>query len=287
MRYLILGATGTLGREMISRLLRDQSTTSVTALSRDELKLSILSREVNDKRLETAIGDIRDYDSIEPHFDGIDSVFHFAALKRVPEMEKHPKESLKTNVLGTLNVIDAAIIHDVKHVVFSSTDKATRPVNTYGACKFLSEQIILNANKQSRTNFSVYRWGNIFNSRGAAISQFYDSIVNGKPVHLTHEKMSRFWLKIEDAVEFVLSTYQEPSNKVRVPEMKAASIVRVLASIARIKGLDLTYEVVGSRPGEKLAEDILFDPETGDAISSETAPQYSDAELDALVGSFI
>lgn len=287
MKYLILGATGTLGRAMINELLKRDDTEVIRALSRDEFKLSLLKREEPDPRIETVIGDIRDYESIEPHFDGIDTVMHFAALKRIPEMESQPRESLKTNVLGTLNVIDAAIVSDVAHVVFSSTDKACAPVNTYGACKFLSEQLVLNANRRSRTNFSAYRWGNVAGSRGAAISQFYDSIKNGIPAHLTDERMGRFWIKIQDAVNFILSTYQSPSDKVRVPEMKAATVVRVLASIARLTKRDATYKVIGSRPGEKMQEDILFDFETGQTLNSGNAPQYTDAELDELIGGLL
>jgi UDP-N-acetylglucosamine 4,6-dehydratase len=283
MKYLILGATGTLGRATIKALLKQPETESIMCLSRDELKQHELKREVNDERVRFAIGDIRDRSSIEHYFDGIDTCFHFAALKRIPEMEAHPMESLKTNVNGTVNAAECAIRAGVKHFVFSSTDKACLPVNTYGACKFLSEQILFNLNGLGKTNFSVYRWGNIWGSRGSVLHSFHDSIKTGKPAFITHENMTRFWLKIEDAVDFVLSTYRTKSNKIKTPQMKAAAVVRVLNAIAEVMGKDAPYKVIGMRPGEKLHEDLVLDAQTGEPLSSDNAAEYTDDELRCLV----
>lgn len=283
MRYLILGATGTLGRATIDALLTKPDTESILCVSRDELKQHELKREVSSPKIKFALGDIRDRESIEFYFQDIDTVFHFAALKRIPEMEAHPLESLKTNVHGTINAAECAIRAGVKHFIFSSTDKACLPVNTYGACKFLSEQILFNYNKMGKTNFSVYRWGNILGSRGSVIQGFADSARSGAPASITHEHMTRFWLKIEDAVAFVLSTYTTKSNKIKTPRMKSASVVQVLKAVYSVLNKEPNYEIVGMREGEKIHEDILYKPEVCHAFSSEESETFEDHELIELV----
>ena len=279
MRYLILGSTGTLGNATVIELLSRPDTKLIRCLSRDELKLSELKRRFKDPRVETVIGDIRDKYSIKEHFAGIDTVFHFAALKRIPEMEKQPLESLKTNVLGTINAAQCAIECNVKHFMFSSTDKATRPVNTYGACKFLSEQILFSMNKLNVTNFSVYRWVNVLASRGSVIYSFKDAIENNLPVEITNKEMTRGWIFIEDAVRFVLDTYQNKGNEIRIPPIKAAPILKLLSAIGTALGKVPAYVVTGIRPGEKLHEDLLYDMNTGACLSTNNCEQYAEDEL--------
>lgn len=281
--YLILGATGTLGRAMTSKLLTLEDTGDIVCLSRDELKQAEFKKDFPDHRVKTVIGDIRDKQSINEHFRGIDVVFHFAALKRIPEMERHPLESLKTNVLGTINAAECAIDNSVTHFVFSSTDKACRPINTYGASKFLSEQILLNNYTKAPTRFSVYRWGNVLASRGSVIYAFKDCIENDRPAHITNKDMSRFWIKIEDAVQFILDSYMLRTNKINVPQMKAATVVQVLDSIARVSGKKAAYEISGMRAGEKIHEDILFNAENGNCLSSNNAEQFHHSDLDAMM----
>jgi UDP-N-acetylglucosamine 4,6-dehydratase len=283
MRYLILGATGTLGRAMIKELLKKPDTSQILALSRDELKLSILEKDFSNSKIETVIGDIRDKSSIWPYFQGIDVCFHFAALKRIPEMEKYPLESLKTNVNGTINAAESANAHGVKHFIFSSTDKACLPINTYGACKFLSEKIVLNMNNFKKTNFSVYRWGNVCGSRGSVIHLFKEALESGNPAPITHEAMTRFWIKIEDAVSFILDTYQSKSNEPRIPAMKSASIRDLLLAVSDVLKKDATCQITGMRPGEKLHEDIRYVSQWGSAINSLDADHYSADELRELV----
>jgi UDP-N-acetylglucosamine 4,6-dehydratase len=281
MKYLILGATGTLGRATIKALLSEYYTESILCLSRDELKQHDLKIDFPDARVKCVLGDIRDRSSIEHHFAGIDSCFHFAALKRIPEMEAHPLESLKTNVQGTINAAECALSAGVTNFMFSSTDKACLPINTYGACKFLSEQILFNYNSRGRTNFSVYRWGNILGSRGSVVYAFRDTVENDRPAHITDEEMTRFWLKIEDAVQFVLSTYRDPSNEVRVPPMKSARVLDVLDAVGFAFKKQPTYEIVGLRPGEKIHEDILY--RKGERLNSDGAEKYTKSELFDLV----
>lgn len=286
MRYLILGATGTLGRAMTKALLAKAETKLVRCLSRDELKQSEFSKDFDyDYRLDMVLGDIRDKSGIRRHFENIDVVFHFAALKRIPEMEKNPLESLKTNVLGTINAAECAVEAGVRHFMFSSTDKACMPINAYGASKFLAEKILFSFNDYSETNFSVYRWGNVLASRGSVVFAFKDTIEAAAPAHITHEDMTRFWLKIEDAVAFILNTYSIPSNEVRVPEMKSAKVLDVLGAVANRFGQEPKYSVVGMRPGEKIHEHILF--KEGEEISSQTAERYSPDELQGLVDSIL
>lgn len=282
MTYLILGATGTLGRATIKKLLLDKTTDRITCLSRDELKQSEMRKEFTDGRLHFVIGDIRDKQSIERHF-GVDVVFHFAALKRVPEMEAHPLEALKTNVHGTINAIECALEYGVDHFVFSSTDKACRPINTYGATKFLSEQILLNFNGLDEINISVYRWANVIGSRGSVLFSFHDSIKEQKKAHITHPDMTRMWIRLEDAVDFMLGTYKEPSVKIKIPKLKGASVLRVLDTISQVTNQPAPFAIVGLRPGEKIHEDLVFDVEAGACVSSDTVEQYTNSELAELI----
>jgi UDP-N-acetylglucosamine 4,6-dehydratase len=283
MKYLILGATGTLGRAMTKRLLTEPETQEVICLSRDELKLSTFELEFNDPRVKTVIGDVRDKEAILPHFEGMDLVFHFAALKRIPEMEKFPLESIKTNLLGAINAAEAAMSHRVPEFVFSSTDKACQPINTYGASKFLAEQILTNFNQYNRTNFSIYRWGNVLGSRGSVVHHFRDSLLSDQPAKITDLRMSRYWIKIEDAISFILETYKEKSNKVKIPKMKAASILYVLEAVARHLGKEVKGQQIGMRPGEKLHEDIRYIPKWNTTENSLDSEHYTHSELDQLI----
>lgn len=278
-RYLILGSTGTLGQETIKQLLSREDTKLIRCLSRDELKLSELKSKFKDQRIETVIGDVRDKSSISPHFNGIGVVFHFCALKRLPEMEAQPIECLKTNILGTINSAECAIENGVIDFIFSSTDKACRPINTYGASKFLSEQILFNMNNRNKTNFSVYRWVNVIASRGAVTYAFRDAIECSLPAFITHPDMSRGWIFIEDAVRFVLDTYKTKSNEIKLPKFKCSSVLDMLSAIGTAMGKTPAYVVTGQRAGEKICEDILYDKETGACISTNNHDQYSKDEL--------
>lgn len=280
-RYLILGATGTLGRTMTQILQHRSDTTSVLCLSRDELKQVEFNADFPSSKVRTVIGDIRDLESIEPYFKNIDVVFHFAALKRIPEMERHPLESIKTNLMGTLNVLKACEKHKVKNLVFSSTDKACRPINTYGACKFLSEQLLFA--HQGDVNISVYRWGNVLGSRGSAFLDFKEAVANGQPIRLTDENMSRFWIKIDDAVQFILETYTTKSHAPKVPTMKACSIKAMGEAIFKNAGRTPEFIVTGIRPGEKLHEDIIYIKKDCETVNSKNAPQMSSEEIEELI----
>jgi UDP-N-acetylglucosamine 4,6-dehydratase len=286
MNYLILGATGTLGKATIRELLKSPETGVITCVSRDELKQAEMKKEFPDERLEFGLGDIRDKESIEPYFENVETLFHSAALKRIPEMEANPVECLKTNAIGAMNAAELAHKAGVKHFVFSSTDKACMPVNTYGACKFIAEQYILNLGKRSETNFSVYRWGNVIGSRGSVVHEFKRTLQTESKVYITDPKMTRFWIRIEDAVCFMLRTFQEHSESIKVPPMKSAPVFQLAECVAKELGInlsDVVWKTTGLRPGEKIHEAISYEGLTGYVYDSYEALEFLDSELRELV----
>lgn len=276
---LIIGGTGTLGVALLNELTKFDH--NITVLSRDEQKHYRLKKIY--PNVNFVIGDIKDIGSINPHFKGVDSVFHVAALKHIDILENHIEESIKTNIIGTLNAIKCAQLNQVKNFMFSSTDKAVDPINVYGHCKAISEKLVLNANKESNTNFTVFRWGNIINSNGSALPFFIDKIKKGEEIPLTHINMSRFFLTIENAVGFILSKYEEPSNEVYVhPEMKAARIFDVIKVIAKMLDKPYSIKLVGLRPGEKIDE-CLYSKYSGRFLDSKVCDQYTESELEELI----
>lgn len=278
-KHLVLGGTGTLGQAIIKKLRLDPEN-EIVCLSRDEFKQHQMKKIwPEDQRMHYVLGDIRDLHSIERYFAGVHTVFHVAALKQIDTLEANPYECIKTNLLGTINVAKAATDYNVPFVVFSSTDKAVMPINLYGMCKAASELVLKFENKfQKRTQFIIYRWGNVLSSRGSVIPIFQGTLREGK-AHITDKHMTRFWIKIEQAVEFILSTYQKNLDEVMIPPMKGASVVKVVEAIADSMGVK-KYELIetGLRPGEKINETIFVD-DRGSAVSSNTVAQFTKAEL--------
>lgn len=286
MKTVILGATGTLGRETIKQLLAqyDQNH-EIVCVSRDELKQKELMREYkHEKRLSFSLGDIRDIDFLNRVLFCATTVFHFAALKHVDLMELNPEESIKTNLLGSINVAEAAQNNNVKHVVFSSTDKAVDPINAYGMCKGLAEKVFLNRNQKHGTKFSVFRWGNVVGSRGSIIPEFARMIRDGRTVGITNEFMTRFFIRIEDAVSFMLGNYKNaPHDKPMIPKMKATDIVSVIHAIKEILGYDkVEMKHIGLRPGEKIHES-LWSVHDENHINSLTHHNFTQEELIELI----
>lgn len=282
-RFLIVGGTGTLGRETTRRLLEQGH--EVVCVSRCELKQKETQAAFKNSSLSFILGDIRDREKMMRVCRGYQAVFHFAALKHVEVMEDNPDESVKTNINGTMNVADACIENRVPHMVFSSTDKAVDPVNVYGFSKALSERILLQRNRvQRRTQFSVFRWGNVVGSRGSAILSFAQTLRDEGKAYITDPGMSRFWIKIEDAVEFMLSQYSTaPRDAVCIPPIKSASLPDVIEATASIIGVT-SYQLknVGLRPGEKLHEALRSIHEV-EPLESHRAPKYSRDELIKLL----
>jgi UDP-N-acetylglucosamine 4,6-dehydratase len=283
MKVLILGGSGTLGQELTRALIKKKNTT-VTILSRDELKQVELRKKWGPHpRLKWVLGDIRDAGSIARHFRNIDTVFHVAALKHVDVLEENPEESIETNILGSTSVAQLCEVMGVKHAIFSSTDKAVDPINVYGYSKALAEKVWLSRRSKDGPNFKVYRWGNVMGSRGSAVMSFVQSLKKDRVAYITDPKMTRYWITIRQAVEFMLSTYREPGSKILIPPLKAAAVKRVIDSIARVLEIpEFKLIKTGMRPGEKLHE-VMTSIHQGAEESSETAPQYTDQELDALL----
>jgi UDP-N-acetylglucosamine 4,6-dehydratase len=255
---LITGATGSLGNALVETLLESSNARRIIVFSRDELKQHEMRIKFsNNSRLRWFLGDIRDLQRLKLAFKGVDSVVHAAALKQVDAGEYNPMEFVKTNVIGTQNVIDAAISENVKKVIGLSTDKASSPVNLYGATKLTGDKLLISANSYSKpqgTVFSVVRYGNVLGSRGSVISFFRSFAEMGKPIPITDLRMTRFAITINQAVDFVLNNLQEmQGGELYVPKLPSIKIVDLIQAIAPDTGL----VTIGIRPGEKLHEEMI------------------------------
>ena len=255
---LITGGTGSLGVAIVEYLLRETNVSRVVIFSRDELKqLHLRNHFQNDPRLRWFIGDIRDLDRLNRAFHGVDSVIHTAALKQVDTGEYNPMEFIKTNVIGSQNVINASIDAGVKRVVALSTDKASSPINLYGATKLTADKLFVAANNYSfsyGTTFSVVRYGNVMGSRGSVIPLFQRIAAQGQPLPITDLRMTRFWISIESAVKFVVDSLEIMAGGElyvpKIPSMKITDLARAIAPDAKL-------EEIGMRPGEKLHEEMI------------------------------
>ena len=260
---LVTGGTGSFGKAFIREILRSHNPRRVAILSRDELKQSEMRSEFTeefgqaDPRLRWFLGDIRDKDRLVRAFHGVDYVVHAAALKQVDTAEYNPFEFVKTNVLGSQNVIDAAIETGVKKVVALSTDKASSPINLYGATKLTADKLFVAANNYSYsfgTTMSVVRYGNVMGSRGSVIPFFRRLAGEGKPLPITDPRMTRFWITLPQAIQFVIDSFESMQGGElyvpRIPSMKIMDLVQAIAPGSE------TFEV-GIRPGEKLHEEMI------------------------------
>jgi UDP-N-acetylglucosamine 4,6-dehydratase/5-epimerase len=253
---LITGGTGSFGQAITKKLL-ESNVRRVAIFSRDELKQLEIRKELKDDRLRFFVGDIRDSQRLDIALHGVDYVVHAAALKQVDTGEYNPMEFVKTNVLGSQNVIDACIRNGVKRVVALSTDKASSPINLYGATKLTADKLFSAANNYSQaygTTFSVVRYGNVMGSRGSVVPFFMKLINEGKKLPITDERMTRFWISLEQAVDFVLESFKIMQGGElyvpRIPSMKITDLAFAMDENAQL-------EVIGIRPGEKLHEEMI------------------------------
>lgn len=262
---LITGGTGSFGKKFIKMLLAKYTPRRVVVYSRDELKQFEMQQVFNAECMRYFIGDVRDYSRLERAMQGIDYVVHAAALKQVPAAEYNPMECIKTNVNGAQNVIDAAIANNVDKVIALSTDKAANPINLYGATKLCSDKLFTAANVlvgTKRTRFAVVRYGNVVGSRGSVVPFFKNLVANGaKELPVTDARMTRFWLKLEDGVNFVFKNFSRmQGGEIFIPKIPSMHIVDLAKAIAP----DLPIKIIGIRPGEKLHEvmcpsDLYYD----------------------------
>jgi UDP-N-acetylglucosamine 4,6-dehydratase len=255
---LITGGTGSLGKSLISYLLDQTSIRRLVIFSRDELKqVELRNQFANDPRLRWFIGDVRDLDRLKLAFHDVDYVIHAAALKQVDTAEYNPMEFVKTNVMGSQNVIEAAIAAGVNKVIALSTDKASSPINLYGATKLTADKLFIAANNFSiarGTEFSVVRYGNVIGSRGSVIPFFKNLALLGKPLPITDLEMTRFWITMNQAVKFVIESLGDMNGgELFVPKIPSMKIV----DLARAIGPHSDLQEVGLRPGEKLHEEMI------------------------------
>ncbi|MFA6315441.1 MAG: UDP-N-acetylglucosamine 4,6-dehydratase (inverting) [Candidatus Paceibacterota bacterium] len=262
---LITGGTGSFGKNFSEYILANSKIKKLIIFSRDEFKQSQMEAEIKDDRLRFFIGDVRDLSRLQRAFSGVDIIVHAAALKQVPALEYNPFEAVKTNVLGTQNVIEAALDQKVEKVVLISTDKAAMPVNLYGATKLSAEKLFIAGNAYSSdrgTRFSVVRYGNVVGSRGSIIEKLI--LEKGAAiVHITEERMTRFWIDLEQAFQIVLFALDNmEGGEIFVPKaaaMKLTDLFDLLAPNAK-------RNIIGIRPGEKLHEILLTKDEARHAV---------------------
>lgn len=266
---LITGGTGSFGKKFTKIMLAEKQPKKIIIFSRDELKQHEMQiGEYNDSRLRYFIGNVRDRDRLVRAMHGVDIVVHAAALKQVPACEYNPMEAVKTNILGTSNVLEAALDAGVSKVLALSTDKAVSPANLYGATKLVAEKLVIQSNAYtagSSTRYSCVRYGNVVGSRGSVVPLFLNQRASGK-ITITDDRMTRFWLSLEQGVHFVIKCIEQmEGGEVFVPKIPSTKVVDLAKAIAP----DAEIEIIGIRPGEKLHEDLLSNDEARHSIELE------------------
>jgi len=263
---LITGGTGSFGKKFVEVMLKEYHLKKLIVYSRDELKqLEMRAAGFDHPSLRYFIGDVRDQERLRRAMHGVDIVVHAAALKQVPACEYNPMEAIKTNIMGTSNVIEAALDSGVEKVMSLSTDKAVNPVNLYGATKLAAEKLVVQSNAYAAgtaSRYSCVRYGNVVGSRGSVVPVFIQQRSSGK-LTITDERMTRFWLSLEQGVHFVIRCIEQMHGGEvfvpKIPSMKVLDLARAIAPHARV-------EVIGIRPGEKLHEVLISEDEARTAV---------------------
>jgi UDP-N-acetylglucosamine 4,6-dehydratase len=266
---LVTGGTGSFGKKFTKILLEEKQPKKVIIFSRDELKQHEMQvGGYNDPRLRYFIGDIRDRERLLRAMHGVDIVVHAAALKQVPACEYNPMEAIKTNIMGTANVVEAALDAGVKKVMTISTDKAVSPANLYGATKLAAEKLTIQSNAYaagSATRYSCVRYGNVVGSRGSVVPLFLKQRGGGS-ITVTDDRMTRFWLSLEQGVRFVIDCIEQmEGGEVFVPKIPSTTVIDLARAIAP----DAEIKVIGIRAGEKLHEALISEDEARHTIELE------------------
>ncbi len=256
---LITGGTGSFGNAVLEKFL-DSSIAEIRVLSRDEKKQDDIRKKYQSNKLSFYIADVRDFCSLINPTKGVDFIFHAAALKQVPSCEFHPMEAVKTNILGTDNILRAANEANVKKVICLSTDKAVYPINSMGISKSMMEKVAISSSRyMTNTNISITRYGNVMASRGSVIPLFISQILSKKPMTITDPEMTRFMMSLDEAVDLVLFAFENGSSGDIFVQKSPASTIQVLAESLK----DIFHEfqpkidIIGTRHGEKLYETLL------------------------------
>lgn len=266
---LITGGTGSFGKKFIEVMLREYNPKKLIVFSRDELKQHEMRVSgFNHKSLRYFIGDVRDESRLRRAFQDVDIVVHAAALKQVPACEYNPVEAIMTNIMGAKNIVDAAIDCGVEKVLAMSTDKATAPINLYGATKLVSEKLFVQGNSYSGekgVRFACVRYGNVVGSRGSVVPLFKKQLEMGK-ITITDERMTRFWITLEQGVKFVISCIETMyGGEVFIPKIPSMNIM----DLAQVLAPECEVEFIGIRPGEKLHEAMISEDESRQAVELE------------------
>jgi len=252
---LITGGTGSFGKQFVATLLKKYKPNKIIIYSRDELKQFEMAQQYNQKCMRYFIGDIRDAQRLQKAMQDVDIVVHAAALKHVPIAEYNPMECIKTNIIGSQNVIDACLANNVPYTIALSTDKAASPANLYGASKLASDKLFVAANNLTGTHdikFSVVRYGNVLGSRGSVIPFFKKLIADGATeLPITEPNMTRFWITLQEGVDFVLKNFERmQGGEIFVPKIASMKMTDLASAIAP----NLPQKIIGIRAGEKLHE---------------------------------
>lgn len=272
-KILVIGGTGTIGRSIVKDLMQENPKV-IRIISRDEYKQQQMQTELGySDSLRFIIGDIREYESLYATMREIDYVFHLAAMKQVDSCENNPYEAVKTNIEGTNNVIKAAISQNVKKVIFTSSDKAISPTNTYGATKLIGERLISAAetNKTSeQTIFASVRFGNVMGSRGSVIPHFIKGIIKDRKITVTDKNMTRFMMTLNQATELTIKALREAKGGevfvLKMPVINLGDLANILIEETcrknKLESEEVDIEVIGLRPGEKMYEELMTDDES-------------------------
>ena len=272
-KVLITGGTGSLGRALTKRLLAEKVDV-IRIFSRNENKQVTMQSEFHDDRLRFLIGDIRDLSRLQRALDGIDIVFHAAALKHVPVIEYNPFEAINTNVIGSRNVVEACLSENVDRVIGVGTDKAVSPLNTYGATKLLMEKLFVTASNylsdKNKTKFISLRYGNVLGSSGSVIPKFIEQIKSNKKITITDPGMTRFSITMDEALDFILdSTISGHGSEVFIPKLRSYKIDDVKIVLQELLG-NTGEEKIPVRQGEKFHETLINIDETRNTLESES-----------------
>ncbi|MBT6447777.1 MAG: polysaccharide biosynthesis protein [Flavobacteriaceae bacterium] len=264
-KLLITGGTGSFGNAYLKQALNKQSFSEIIIFSRDELKQNDLRQTINSDKVKFHLGDIRDYEAVNNVVQKVDFIFHAAALKQVPSCEFFPVEAVKTNVIGTNNILTAADNHKIKKVITLSTDKAAYPINAMGMTKALMEKVMVAKSRTMNSQETILcgtRFGNVMGSRGSVIPLFINQIKNNKDLTITHPKMTRFLMSLSNAVKLVDFAFENgEQGDILVQKAPAASIETLAQALINIFNSSSKIKVIGIRHGEKMHETLLTEEE--------------------------
>jgi UDP-N-acetylglucosamine 4,6-dehydratase/5-epimerase len=271
-KVLITGGTGSLGTALTKRLLKT-NVDNIRIFSRDEWKQVQMESEINDERLRFFIGDVRDKERLSRALENVDIVIHAAALKQMPVAEYNPFEAVKTNVMGTQNLIEACLDNQVESVLAIGTDKAVSPLNTYGATKLLMERLFVSANfykGNHKIKFTCVRYGNVMGSRGSVIPIFINQIKSGKDITITDPNMTRFNITMNEALDLIFRALENgKGGEVFVPKLKAYKVGDIKDTIAEILESKSETKIISTRPGEKIHESLISFDELNNTFENE------------------